>query len=146
MAAGSPAAKTGSAVGAARPGSAVADHELGLVRQAMAYRVKYRVAGGKRQMYLSLLGVHPLNRAGVYPSPETVQNLGLKLLQTGLKLTRRDAQVKRAAEITSKREAGRDRFKERSKHNEDAEPGCAAWLPKACSLSLCFALSPSFCQ
>ena len=83
MAAGSPAAKTGSAVGAARPGSAVADHELGLVRQAMAYRVKYRVAGGKRQMYLSLLGVHPLNRGGVYPSPETVQNLGLKLLQTG---------------------------------------------------------------
>ena len=49
----------------------------------MAYRVKYRVAGGKRQMYLSLLGVHPLNRAGVYPSPETVQNLGLKLLETG---------------------------------------------------------------
>ena len=49
----------------------------------MAYRVKYRVAGGKRQMYLSLLGVHPLNRGGVYPSPETVQNLGLKLLQTG---------------------------------------------------------------
>ena len=67
MAAGSPAAKTGSAVGAATPGSAVADHELGLVRQAMAYRVKYRVAGGKRQMYLSLLGVHPLNRGGVYP-------------------------------------------------------------------------------
>ena len=68
MAAGSPAAKTGSAVGAATTGSAVADHELGLVRQAMAYRVKYRVAGGKRQMYLSLLGVQPLNRGGVYPS------------------------------------------------------------------------------
>ena len=82
MAAGSPAARTGSAVAAATTGSEVTEQLLGLVRQAMAYRVKYRVAGGKRQMCLSLLGVHPLNRGGVYPSPETVQNLGLKLLQT----------------------------------------------------------------
>ena len=49
----------------------------------MAYRVKYRVDGGKRQMSLSLLGVHPRNRGGVYPSPETVQNLALALLETG---------------------------------------------------------------
>ena len=57
--------------------------DAGLIRQAMAYRVKYRIEGGKRLMGLSLLGVHPQNRGGVYPSPETVRNLGLKLLKTG---------------------------------------------------------------
>ena len=69
----------------ARTGPAVADQaDVGLVRQAMAYRVKYRLDGSKRKrMVLSLLGVHPRNRGGVYPSPETVQNLGLKLLKTG---------------------------------------------------------------
>ena len=60
---------------------------LGLIRQAMAYRVKYRViaANGahKRKLPLSLLGVHNRNRGGVYPSPETVENLGLKLLSVG---------------------------------------------------------------
>ena len=53
----------------------------------MAYRVKYRVKGGggvhKRKMPFSLLGVHNRNRGGVYPSPETVENLGFKLLNKG---------------------------------------------------------------
>ena len=57
---------------------------MGLIRRAMAFRVKYRVANAdgsqKRCMALSLLGVHAQNRGGVYPSPETVHNLGLSLL------------------------------------------------------------------
>ena len=57
--------------------------DAGLIRQAMAYRVKYMIEGGKRLMGLSLLGVPPQNRGGVYPSPETTHNLGLKLLKTG---------------------------------------------------------------
>ena len=61
--------------------------DVGLIRQAMAYRVKYRVVGSdgaqKRRMSLSLLGVHQQNRGGVYPSPDTVQNLGLRLLEVG---------------------------------------------------------------
>ena len=65
-------------------GPAVADPvDLGQIRRAMAYRVKYRIEDAKRQMDLSLLGVHPRNRGGVYPSPETVQNLTLALLETG---------------------------------------------------------------
>ena len=65
---------------------------LGLIRRAMAFRVKYRVQDGsgktKRHLALSLLGVHKLNRGGVYPSPDTVVNLGLKLLGAGLQLGR----------------------------------------------------------
>lgn len=66
---------------------AEADIRIGLVRQAMAYRVKYRVADGrkncKKRVPLSLLGVHPLNRGGVYPQPDTVVNLGLHVLDMG---------------------------------------------------------------
>ena len=54
---------------------------VGLMRQAMAYRVKYRT--GKKRIPLNLLGVHTQNRGGVYPQPETVQNLALKLLDGG---------------------------------------------------------------
>ena len=64
---------------------------LGLIRQAMAYRVKYRVVDGDgghtRKMPLSLLGVHNRNPGGVYPSPEAVENLGLKLLSQGFSLS-----------------------------------------------------------
>ena len=46
------------------------EKNMGLIRRAMAYRVKYRVQNAdgslKKQMSLSLLGVHPLNRGGVY--------------------------------------------------------------------------------
>ena len=44
------------------------ENNMGLIRRAMAYRVKYRVPNAdgslKKQMSLSLLGVHPVNRGG----------------------------------------------------------------------------------
>ena len=57
--------------------------DVGLVRAAMALRVKYRVSGERKHISLSRLGVHPMNRGGVYPQPDTVRNLGLELLNTG---------------------------------------------------------------
>ena len=59
---------------------------MGLIRRAMALRVKYRVSTGKspRQMIpLSLLGVHPQNRGGVYPQGETVMHLGWSIFKAG---------------------------------------------------------------
>ena len=62
----------------------------GLIRQAMAYRVKYRMQQADerfiRRIPLSLLGVHKLNRGGVYPQPDTVRNLGIKLLELGFSI------------------------------------------------------------
>jgi hypothetical protein len=67
--------------------AAAMDANMGLIRRAMAFRVKYRVPNAdgsqKRCMALAMLGVHPQNRGGVYPSPETVQNLGVNLLTSG---------------------------------------------------------------
>ena len=57
--------------------------DMGLVRAAMAFRVKYRVCQDRKLISLSRLGVHKLNRGEVYPQPDTVRNLGLKLLGTG---------------------------------------------------------------
>ena len=57
--------------------------DIGLVRQAMAYRVKYRISKERKSISLNRMGVHPMNRGGVYPQPDTVRNLGLKLLKTG---------------------------------------------------------------
>ena len=61
---------------------------IGLIRRAMAHRVKYRLttADGsmKRRMPLSLIWVHPTNRGGVYCMEQTVQNLGLGLLVKGI--------------------------------------------------------------
>ena len=55
--------------------------DIGLVRQAMAFRVKYRVA--KKVISLSRMGVHPQNRGGIYPQPDTVRNLGVEIMATG---------------------------------------------------------------
>jgi len=55
----------------------------GVIREAMAYRVKYRVSGGKQKLPLRLLGVHQMNRGGVYPMSETVQTLGRNILVSG---------------------------------------------------------------
>ena len=55
--------------------------DIGLVRQAMAFRVKYRVA--KKVISLFRLAVHPQNRGGMYPQPDTVRNLGLKIISKG---------------------------------------------------------------
>ena len=61
--------------------------DMGLIRAAMAFRVKYRVpqADGKtkRKLPLQVLGVHPMNRGGVYPSPDTVNNLGVSIVNDG---------------------------------------------------------------
>lgn len=55
---------------------------MGLVRAAMALRVKYRLPQ-KMHLPLSLLGVHQMNRGGVYPMSETVTGLGLRILAGG---------------------------------------------------------------
>ena len=57
--------------------------DAGLVRKAMALRVKYRLDINKRVIALSRLGVHPQNRGGMYPQPDTVRNLGVQIMTTG---------------------------------------------------------------
>ena len=66
------------------------DQIMGLIRRAMAWRVKYRVyhkEGGKdvpsRRISLLNLGVHPGNRAGVYPNDQTVMGLCQYLVEKG---------------------------------------------------------------
>ena len=60
------------------------DDELhGIMKKAMALRVKYRVDARKKKLPLSILGVHPKNRAGVYPNAERVESLGISLLKDG---------------------------------------------------------------
>ena len=54
----------------------------GLVRQAAAFRVKYRVSN--KTISLCRMAVHPQNRGGVYPQPDTVRNLGLNIMAKGL--------------------------------------------------------------
>ena len=55
--------------------------DMGLIRRAMAWRVKYRVAS--RRIPIASLGVHPMNRGGVYPQPEVVKGLALEILRLG---------------------------------------------------------------
>ena len=57
--------------------------DMGLVRKAMAFRVKYRVSLSKKRIALARLGVHPHNRGGMYPQPDIVRNLGLNIMATG---------------------------------------------------------------
>ena len=63
--------------------------DMGTVRQAMAWRVKYRVKTDsghiKRRLPLQLLGVHPQNRGGVYPQEGVVKRLGIRLAGLGYK-------------------------------------------------------------
>ena len=54
----------------------------GLIRQAMALRVKHRKPQ-KQNVPLSVLGVHQMNRGGVCPMSETVTKLGLKIVAGG---------------------------------------------------------------
>ena len=60
-----------------------ADEVHGLVRKALCLRAKYRVQSSKQTIPLNIMGVHPLNRAGVYPMEDTVINLGLGILLSG---------------------------------------------------------------
>ncbi len=77
------------------------DDDMGVIREAMAYRIKYRAGqnypeytkegfkGGskiKKKIPLMLLGVHPKNRGGVYPMGETVEGLGVSILTDGFNL------------------------------------------------------------
>ena len=55
----------------------------GLVRKAMALRVKYRVSAKIIPVPLCRIGVHPDNRGGMYPQPDTVRNLGLDIMSKG---------------------------------------------------------------
>ena len=57
----------------------------GVIRQAMAYRVKYRITDTANpcRIQTSQMGVHNFNRAGVYPQFDRVRGLGNDLLDWG---------------------------------------------------------------
>ena len=60
--------------------------DVGVIRQAMAYRVKYRIVAygqDKRQIPIGALGVHPHNRGGIFPNPDRVKQLCSSILKTG---------------------------------------------------------------
>ena len=57
--------------------------DMGLVRKAMAFRVKYRTAPSTKRILLSRLAVHPHHRGGMYPQPDVVRNLGVQIMATG---------------------------------------------------------------
>lgn len=66
--------------------NALTEQELGIIRKAMALRVKYRIHHGKstwKRILIRCLGIHKWNRCGIYPSPEVVKNLGIQLLLWG---------------------------------------------------------------
>ena len=46
--------------------------DIGVIREAMALRVKYRT--GKQKFMLRAMGVHPQNRGGNYPKGSVVKN------------------------------------------------------------------------
>ena len=66
-------------------GQPLTEVEVGLMRKAMAWKVKYRVEveGGqtKRRLHVPFLGVHKNNRGGVYPQPDVVKALGVNLIK-----------------------------------------------------------------
>ena len=83
-------AASSSAAVAAEPSAstaAVAALDMGIIRKAMALRVKYRLTTEtghlKRRLPLRALSVHFENRAGVYPQGDVVKNLGVKLALKG---------------------------------------------------------------
>ena len=61
----------------------------GLIREAMAFRVKYRLeddsdkARAKKRLMLTLLCVSRYNRGGNYPNPTTVLNLLISIFDQG---------------------------------------------------------------
>ena len=62
------------------------DLPVNAVKEAMAYRVKYRVEDSKRAkraINIELLCVHKDNRGGQYPTATTVENLGIAIFQDG---------------------------------------------------------------
>ena len=79
----------------------LSDEEIGAIRRAMAYRVKYRVEVGKfglkspesesavagrtfkKRFHINIMGVHPRNRGGVYPNDSRCKGLGKKIALWG---------------------------------------------------------------
>ena len=58
----------------------------GIVREAMALRVKYRVSKNgrvKRPVHINALCIHKNNRGGQYPQAGTVENLGVHIFTEG---------------------------------------------------------------
>ena len=74
-----------------KPNKAINDNDMGLIRKAMALRVKYRkhdsgkLDGDKwlRYIAIQLLAVHPSNRGGVYPQGERLKGLNELFMRTG---------------------------------------------------------------
>ena len=97
-AAGSTAAvaAASSPAGAAVAVEAKPKFDLGLIRKAMAFRVKYRLVGEngslKRRLPLRIMGVHPENRGGVYPQAGAVRQLGIALVKAGFNQEEADHQ------------------------------------------------------
>jgi hypothetical protein len=60
----------------APPKPTLSEKDVGIIRQAMAYKVKYRKHDGQKIIIpIRLLGCHPLNRGGIYPQSERCQKL-----------------------------------------------------------------------
>ena len=82
--------------------------EAGVIRKAMAFRVKYRVVTNgqvKRRIQLAVMGVHPSNRGGVYPNEDRVKGLGVDILRWGADCEEADHNGVTVEEIpTSERE------------------------------------------
>ena len=80
--------------------------DLGLIRKAMAFRVKYRLVGEngfcKRRIPLRILGVHPDNRGGVYPQAGVCRQLGIRLAKGGFNQEEADHQGVCVEDIPSK--------------------------------------------
>ena len=58
--------------------------DAGLVRKAMAFRINYRTWPLKKRIALARLVVHPQNRGGMYPQPDTVRIWGVQIMASGL--------------------------------------------------------------
>ena len=59
------------------------DEAYGIMKRATLLRLKYRVHDTKKKLQLTQLGVHPKNRAGIYPNANRVEHLGIDLLRDG---------------------------------------------------------------
>ena len=62
------------------------DNDVGIIRKAMAFRVKYRICFNgmnKRRIQIAAMGVHPCNRGGVYPNEDRVVGLNRDIYKWG---------------------------------------------------------------
>ena len=80
----------GASTAASTAAVAAAPVDLGIMRKAMAWRVKYRKGKGEQRLSLLSLGVHPENRDRMYPSALIVKRLGLNINQWAFSLEEAD--------------------------------------------------------